>query len=110
MIRRQLAEFRHPMRKIAKHAISESDEWRMQTDNARKPRLKAIAVEGGAPSIQGTPVVEEEDAKAIVSAIFAMRGANKKKHREALEQGAATCQQVAHARGNTGMEVGLGKR
>ena len=33
------------------------------------------------------PVIEEEDAKAIVSAILAMRGADKKKHKEALEQG-----------------------
>ena len=34
------------------------------------------------------PVIGEEDAKAIVSAILAMRGADKKKHKEALEQGA----------------------
>ena len=33
------------------------------------------------------PVIGEEDATAIVSAILAMRGADKKKHREALEQG-----------------------
>ena len=59
----------------------------MQTDNARNPRLKAIAVEGRAPAIRGMPVIGEEDAKAIVSAILAMRGANKKKHREALGQG-----------------------
>lgn len=72
------------MRKIAKHAISESDEWHMQTDNARKPRLNAIAVEGRAPAIRGMPVIGEEDAKAIVSAILAMRGADKKKHKEAL--------------------------
>ena len=63
-MRRQLAEFKHLMRKIAKHAISESDEWHMQTDNARKPRLKAIAVEGRAPAIRGMPVIGEEDAKS----------------------------------------------
>ena len=34
------------------------------------------------------PVVEEEVANAIVGAILAMRGAGKKKHKEALEQGA----------------------
>ena len=50
-MRRQLAEFKHLMRKIAKHAVSESDEWHMQTDNARTPRLKTVAVEGRAPAI-----------------------------------------------------------
>ena len=74
-MRRQLAEFKHLMRNIAKHAIRENDEWQMQTDNARKPRLKAIRVEGRAPAIRGMPVLGEEDAKAIVSAILAMRGA-----------------------------------
>ena len=44
-MRRQLAEFKHLMRKIAKHAISESEEWQMQTNNARTPRLNTIAVE-----------------------------------------------------------------
>ena len=68
-----------PHAKNAKHAISESDEWQMQTDNARKPRLKAIAVEGSAPAIRGMPVKGEEDAKAIVSAILAMRGVDKNK-------------------------------
>ena len=75
------------MRKIAKHAVSKGDEWHMKTDNARTPRLTPITVEGRASAIRGMPVVEEEDAKAIVSAIRAMRGADKKKHKETFEQG-----------------------
>ena len=59
----------------------------MQTDNARQPRLATIAVEGRTPAIRGMPVIGKEDAKAIVSAILAMRGAEKKKHKEALEEG-----------------------
>ena len=35
-VRKQLAEFKHLMRKIAKHAVSEGDEWHMQTYNANR--------------------------------------------------------------------------
>ena len=86
-MRKQLAEFKHQMKKIAKNAVSEGDEWHLQTDNAKKPSLRALVVDGRAPAIKGMPVVEEEDAKAIVMAILAMRGADKKKHKEALEEG-----------------------
>ena len=82
-----MAEFKQLLRKIAKHAVWESDEWRLQTDTARKPRLRGLAVDGRAPAIRGMPIVEEEDAKAIVRAVLAMRGADKKKHKEALEEG-----------------------
>ena len=57
-MRKQLATFKHLMRNIAKHAVSEGEEWHMQTDNARKPRLRAIAVEGRAPATRGIPVVD----------------------------------------------------
>ena len=106
---KQLAEFKHLMRKIAKHAVSEGDEWRMHTDNARTPRLRALAVDGRAPSIRGMPVVEEEDAKAIVMAILAMRGADKKKHKEALEQGMLKLpiKKLPMRRGGANMEASL---
>ena len=51
----------------------------MQTCTARTTRMKVFAVDGKIPAIQGMPVIEEEDAKAIVRAVFAMRGADKKK-------------------------------
>ena len=108
-MRKQLAEFKHQMRKIPKHAVSEGDEWRLQTDNARKPRLRALAVYGRTPALRGMPVVEEEDAKAIVMAVLAMRGADKTKCKEALEEGMLKLpnQEIAHARGGTNMETSL---
>ena len=65
-----------------KHAVSAGDEWHIQTDSARKPRLMALAMDGRAPAIRGMPVVEEEDAKAIVNGILAMRGADQTKTRK----------------------------
>ena len=32
-MRKPLAEFKYLMRKIAKHAVNECDDWRLQTDN-----------------------------------------------------------------------------
>ena len=64
-MRKQLAEFKHLMRKIAKHAASEGDEWHMLADNATTSKLRALAVDGRAPAIRCMPVVEEEDANAI---------------------------------------------
>jgi len=83
-MKKQLAEFKHLTRKIARHAISEEDEWQFQTCMKRATRLEAVAVEGRIPAIKGMPVLDEEDAEMIVRAIMAMRGADKKKHEEAL--------------------------
>ena len=86
-LRTQLAEFKHLVRKIAKHAISEDDEWHLSTETARVPRLRTLAVEGRTPAVRGMPIVDEMDAKAIVMAVLAMRGADKKKHKELLHEG-----------------------
>ena len=65
-MKKQLAEFKHLMRKIARHAVSEEDDWHFQTCMKRATRLRAVAVEGRIPAIRGMPVVEEEDPEMIV--------------------------------------------
>ena len=38
-MRKQLAEFKHRMRTIPRHAVNEGDEWRLQTDNCKKAEV-----------------------------------------------------------------------
>ena len=86
-MKKQLAELKHLMRKSARHAVSEEDDWHFQTCLKRATRLRVVAVEGRIPAIRGMPVVEEEDAEMIEKAILAIRGADKKKHEKALHEG-----------------------
>ena len=98
-MKKQLAEFKHLMRKIARHAVSEEDDWHFQTCMKRATRLRAVAVEGRIPAIRGMPVVEEEDAEMIVKAILAMR-----RHVE------VAAEEVADVRSGAGMEESMWQR
>ena len=51
------------------------------------PRLIDLAVEGRQPEIRGMPELGEVDADATVKAVLAMRGTDKKKHKQAWEEG-----------------------
>ena len=74
-MRTQAVYLKSTMRQVAKYAVAEKDEWQLQTLHSRLPILKSLAVEGRQTAIRGLPVIEEEDAKAIVRAAMAMRGA-----------------------------------
>ena len=78
----QIADFKTAVRAIAKYSTAEEDEWRLQTSYRIKHRLGEVAVESRQAAIKGLPKVSEADAKSIVQGILAMRGADKKKHKE----------------------------
>lgn len=86
-VRAQMAGFKSTIRQVPKHAISEEGEWHLQTGYCRVPRPRSLAVDGRQPVVRGMPVIDDEDAKAIVKAIMAMRGADKKKPKESMTEG-----------------------
>ena len=78
----QIADFKTAVRAITKYSTAEEDEWHLQTSYRIKHRLGEVAVENRQAAIKGLPKVSEADAKSIVQGILAMRGADKKKHKE----------------------------
>ena len=86
-LRTQIAEFKNAVRSIAKYSTAEGDEWQLQTLYCIKHRLGNIAVENRQVAIKGLPKVCGQDAKSIVQGILAMRGADKKKHKELHAEG-----------------------
>ena len=86
-LRTQIAEFKNVVRSVAKYSTAEGDEWQLQTSYHIKHRLGEIAVENRQVAIKGLPKVCEQDAKSIVQGILAMRGADKRKHKELHDEG-----------------------
>ena len=54
---------------------------------ARINRLQGLAISNKHAVMNGTPIIEEKDARIIVKAILAMRWVNQKKHKMLHEEG-----------------------
>ena len=67
--------------------MDDDQEWKLQTWYARTNRLKSIAIYNKHAAIKGTPHIEEDDAKRVVGALLTMKGAAKKKHKDAQASG-----------------------
>ena len=78
-----LAKFKHFVRTIASNIVDHDQEWQLQACYARKNRLSSVAISNMHAAMQGLPYMTEEDAKKVTGALLAMKGASKKKHREA---------------------------
>ena len=92
-LRSQRAEFKKAVKKIRRCSVEEEeeDEWHLQTEYNNMPRLRNLAVEGRQPAMRGMPEIVEGDAESITKAILAMRGADKKKHKQAWGRCTETC-------------------
>ena len=75
------------MRGIKKHAVQESDEWRLDTCYVIKNRLRTAAVENKQAAIKGILCISDEEASSITRMVLALRGINGKKQIEAWEKG-----------------------
>ena len=85
-MRTQVAEFKQLTRMITKYAVcEEEDKWQFPAAYDPIPRLRGLAIEGRQLAIRGMPVVNDDDVEAIVTAIMSKRGADKKKHKEAMQ-------------------------
>ena len=82
-----MAGFKRRVRKITKQCTKEEDEVYTSVSYARINRLQGLAISNKHAAINGTPIVDEEDARIIVKAILAMRGVNQKKHKILHEEG-----------------------
>ena len=83
ILQKEMAKFKQAIRAIANNTVDQDEEWHLQTCYARKNRFSGIAISNKHAAIQGIPYINEEDAKKITVALLAMKGAYKKKHREA---------------------------
>ena len=83
ILQKEMAKFKQAIRAITSNTVDQDEEWQLQTCYARKNRLSGIAISNKHAAIQGIPYINEEDAKKITAALLAMKGASKKKHREA---------------------------
>ena len=68
-------------RKIGRYAVDEEEEWQLQTEYGRMPRLRNLAVEGRKPAMRGM------HAEAIVKAVLAMRGVNQRMKKQSHQDG-----------------------
>ena len=82
-----LANFKRRIRRVMTSCTDEDDEWQMRTCYAVSNRLDKIAITNKHTAIQGLPILEEEDAKLITTAILAMRGINQKRHKDLWMRG-----------------------
>ena len=71
-----IASFKKRVRKITKQCTKEEDELYTSVSHARINRLQSLAISNKHAATNGTPIIEEEDARLIVKAILAMRGVN----------------------------------
>ena len=70
----QLADFKRAVRQVKKHSVQEDDEWHFDTSYVMRNRLEEAAIENKQAAIKGTPCINEEDGKASMRLILALRG------------------------------------
>ena len=75
------------MRKVAKHCVSQEDEWMFQTCNRRDNRLQPLAVHNKHASIKGIPQLTPKMVEEAAKVIILLKGVYQKKHKAAHENG-----------------------
>ena len=87
MLQTRIAEFQKAVRKISTYAIAEEHAWHLGTCYVQRNRLADAAIDNRQPAVRGIPYVNKDDAEKVMLTLLAMRGLDKKKHREAWDQG-----------------------
>ena len=73
---------------MKRHTVPDNQEWILDTSYVARNRLADVAITNRQAAIRGLPVVGDEDAEAIIRVILALRGTDKKKQIDALQEGA----------------------
>ena len=106
----KVAKFKARTRKIATFCMDTKDEWHVGTAYNRQNRLSKLAITNKHACIRGVPKVNAEEAEAITEAILAMRGAHRKKQKEALKEGHLEIQKRSFAyKGTSDIWMGVAK-
>ena len=87
MLKEQLNAFKKAARKFNVYAVDEEQAWRLGTCYVQRNRLMHAAIHNRQTAIRGMPMMTTNDAEGIMQTLLALRGADKKKNREAWRGG-----------------------